>query len=192
MIEVSCFHSHYFRGPVNFTFIKYKKFIKIILQKKKVIIEIENLKNYGILFNFYMNSLLCTEDTSKIIQLIDRDDKIIYGISTMKYINTICFIDDYECVILETNSYRNPLLSQEPKRESSIKKQNKFFKMISYYGMNDYIKYPIYYIEDFLYEMISKLKMEQIIQYEKQIYILCCLRSFNKDIYMNIMKFIKA
>ena len=194
MVEVSCFYVHYNRDPVNFTFIKYDNFMKIILQKRKIIIKIENLKNYEMLYHFYILSLLCTEDTSNIYKINDifNEKNFIYAISTQKFWKNLHLTYYYTPIILEKNQFKNPLLSKEPKKETGIKKQNKLLKMMSNYYYNGHIFNPLYYIDIFLKFMIDTVDMEQIIQHEKMIYILCCLRGFNKDIYTNIMKFIKV
>lgn len=195
MIEVSCFYVHYNRDPVNFTFIKYDKFMKIIVQKRKIIIKIENLKNYKTLYQFYILSLLCTEDTSKIYYVNDDvfdENQVVCGISTQKYWKNLYFSYYYEIIILEKNYFKNPFFSQEPKRETSIKKQKKLFKMISNYDDDGHIFHPLCYINNFQYIMINDLNMEKVIQYERQIYLLCCIRGFNRDIYTNIKKFLKV
>lgn len=200
MIEISCFYVHHYnRDPINFTFIKYDKFIKIILQMRKIIIEIKNLKNYKTLFQFYILSLLCTKNTSKISKISDYDSDDenelnknyvkYYGVSTLKYWKSLHFTYNYETILLEKNCLKNPLFSEEPKRETSFKKQKKLLKLFSNYYKKCHINEPLYYINDYQNEIINDLNMKKIIQYEKKIYLLCCIRGFNRDIYTNIKKF---
>ena len=103
MVEISCFYIHYNCIPINFTFIKYEKFIKIILQKRDIIIRFENLKNHQLLFNFYILSLLCTKNTSKIDYIPDFYGNIVYGISTEKIWKYLYFNGRYGLITLEKN-----------------------------------------------------------------------------------------
>lgn len=186
MIEISCFYIYYDQIPMNFTFIKYEKFMKILFQSKMIIIEINNLKKFKFLFQIYILSLLCTEDTSKICCYND-----IYGVSTQIIWNNRHLTKYYDIIILKINKSKNPLLSQEPKRETSVKKQKKLLKSFYKFYNLDYIKNPLNYINDYQNRLIYNLNMDAIIQYEKKIYLLCCIRGFNRDIYTNIMKFMK-
>ena len=75
MIEITCFYIHS-SDPIAFTFIKYKKFIKIVLNDRQIILEIENLKYYELISKFYILSLLVFK------KIYIKDDKlIIYGFS---------------------------------------------------------------------------------------------------------------
>jgi len=179
MVEVSCvyFDYNYKQEPIIFTFIKYEKFIKIILQDRKIILEIKNLKNNKILFNLYILSILITNNISKNCEISS-----FYGI----------YGDDFNFIEFEKIWIKNPFLSQEPKRETSMKKQKKFIKMINnYYDYGD-ITDPIHIINIFQQFLINKYTKEikRIIEYENKIYLLSCIRSFNKDIYSNIIKLI--
>jgi len=135
--------------------------MKIIFQTKKIVIAIEKLKNYQLLFEFYILSLLCTEDTSKINRVRNG-----YGISTEKYWKYIEFYQDYDVIMLEKDWKKNPLNSQEPKRETSMKKQNKFFKMLEVYGRLRFFRDPMFYINDYQLSLIERTKTIEIIEKE--------------------------
>jgi len=148
--------------------------MKIVLNDRQIILEIENLKYYELISKFYILSLLVFK------KIYMKDDKlIIYGF-TMDDNNT-----SISTIIFNKNFLKNLSLSQEPKRETSIKKQIKFIRMINKFSDEGLIYNPLYYIETFIYNSTKK-----IIDYENKIYILCCIRGFNKDIYSNIMRYI--
>lgn len=161
MIEISCFYIHYNRVPVNFTFIKYEKFMKIIFQTKKIVIPIEKLKNNQLLFQFYILSLLCTEDPSKVSRVRNG-----YGVSTEKFWKYIEFYRDYDVITLEKDRMKNPLSSQEPKRETSVKKQNKFLKLLETYERRRFFSHPMFYIDNYQSELLERTKAAEIIQKE--------------------------
>jgi len=193
MVEISCFYIHFNREPVHFTFVKYKKYIKISINHKSMIIEISKLKNYISLFDIYILSLLCTEDVTKIEKRFNIDDKRNeYGIKTQQLWKCMYYTDYHEIVRLEINSHHNPLLSKEPIRETSLKKQRKFIKQLKNYYYNSHIIYSLDAIDMYLRTIVSRETeiTNKVIEYETKIHLLCCIRGFNKDIYMNIMKFI--
>ena len=193
MIEVSCFYMDYNYEPINFTFIKYEKFMKIILQKRKIVISFKNLLNHQILYKYYILSLITTEDTSKIYSnLINPYDGFaIYGISTEKIWKYLYYDKGYDIVPLEKDYIRNPFKTREPIRETSIKKQKKLFKMMnSYYYDKKLLCDPMIIMNNYLSILILSTNVQKIINYEKEIYLLCCIRGFNKDIYSTIKKFI--
>jgi hypothetical protein len=192
MVEVSCFYIHFKINSINFTFIKYEKFVKIIFQEKRIVMKIENLRNYQILFQFYLLSLLCTEDVSKIKAVNFRNkwrNMNDYAISTLKYWKYSSYCDVYDNITLEKSCTRNPFLSQEPKRETTIKKLNKLLKMINNYYNKQTFRHPSYYINNFIIKKIAETNIENVIQYEKEIYLLSCIRGLNRDIYSAIKKF---
>lgn len=194
MIEVSCFYIHYNIHPLNFTFIKYKKFIKVCVENRVINILIKNLKNYTILYDLYILSLLCTENPSQIEKtMININDKIkyIYEVSTEKYWKTLYFYGKYTPETLEMKAYKNPFLSQEPKRETSMKKQYKLLKQVYELYDSDLLPDPFYIITKYIEAIRYRVEIEtkDIINYEKKIYLLCCIKKFNNDIYMNILKF---
>lgn len=197
MVEISCYYNHYNRDPLHFIFIKYEKFMKIVFQKRSIIIAIENFKDYQLLFDIYILSLLCTEDTSKIDSTYNEVyGRVVYGVSTEKRWKDIEFYGKFGIIPLDKNYFKNPFLSLEPKRESSIKKQNKLLKMLNGYDNRDYFDSRLTLIKLYQEILIDRTGIQKyidyenkIIQYEKKIYLLCCVRSFSKDIYMNVMKF---
>lgn len=194
MIEISCFYIHYNREPVNFTFIKYEKYMRIYVNEKKMVIEIDKLKNYPDLLNLYILSLLCTDDPSQIENYYDVDfHEYVYGIMTEKYWKCLYFTVYSDIIRLEINYFNNPFLSKEPTRETSLKKQKKIIKKVhNYIYVRKHIKEPLKIIDIYITELIKDInqEMKKIIDYEKKIYLLCCIKSFNKDIYANVIKFI--
>jgi len=155
---------------IYFKFIKYDNFIKIFFQYRTIIILFKNLKNYKLLFQFYILSLL-KEQTNLII----KNKVIIYS---------ILLIDNNDKnynIKFNIKMLNNLINSKIPSRETSIKKQKKFLKLINYYNLIN----PLILIEKVLFIDINK-----IIDYENKIYLLCCIRSFNRDIYYNIKKFL--
>ena len=192
MVEISCYYVHYNREPINITFIRYKKFMKIILQNRKIIIAIENLKTNKLLFNLYILSLLCTEDTSKINLEFDFNGNDVYCVSTHKSWKYLYFVKiGYDLIELEKNSRKNPLLSQEPKRETSIKKINKLLNMLYNYFNTYHIENPLDTINKYLKHLIKDTQIQEIIKYEQMIYNLCCIKNFNNDIYASIMNYMR-
>ena len=188
MPEISCFFTSYNHRPINFTFIKYQKFIKISLCDKIIIIRIENLKRNRMLFEFYILSLLCTENCKRVWTIDDVNGNDIYGVSTERLRNQFTFTGTYDFIMLEKRCFKNPFLSQEPKRETSIKKQNKFLRMM-YYLFDRHIN-PRRAIDLYQEQLIDNTDIERIIEYEKRINILCSIRGFNRDIYSTIIKFL--
>jgi hypothetical protein len=191
MVEVSCFFISSNIDWVNFTFIKYEKFIKIIFQGKMMVLAIENLYNYNKLYQFYILSLLCTKDVSK-IELVNYDlwrKTNDYAVSTLKYWKYASYNDDYVNITLEKKCTKNPLLSQEPKRETSNKKQKKIIRKFTRYFNHFTFRHPSYYINKFLLTSIERTNIKEIIEYEKKIEILSCIRGANRDAYSNILKF---
>jgi hypothetical protein len=200
-IEVSCvyFDYNYKQEPIIFTFIKYDRFIKIKYgnENKSIIIKIENLKKNKLLFNFYILSILITNNISKNYEIssfygicsYDKFSFIEFEKTWVK--NRITNYDKFSFIEFEKIWVKNPFLSQEPKRETSIKKQKKFIKMINnYYDYGD-ITDPIYLINIFQELLLNKYtnEIKKIIEYENKIYLLSCIRGFNRDIYSNIKKF---
>jgi len=188
MIEISCFYIDYNHAPVNITFIRYDKFIKIFSQRKSIVVALEYLSNDQMLFQFYILSLLCTENTSRISRRTAIDGNNIYGVSTEKIGDHFAFTGRYDFIALENKSFKNPFLSQEPKQETSIKKQLKFLRM-----MHD--KFDSYLnvqsaIQVYQNMLISNLNIDEIVEYEKRINLLCSIRGFNRDIYLTIRNFL--
>jgi len=188
MTEISCFYSAYDREPRNFTFIKYQKFMKISLCNKSIVMRIENLKSHPGLFKFYILSLLCTEDPKRIWSIDDDNGTEVFGVSTERLRDRFGFTGTYDFIMLEKRCFKNPLLSQEPKRETSIGKRNKFLDMMDelfYRRVNAYQAIRLYQNQ-----LIVDTGASKIVDYEKRINVLCSIRGFNRDIYSAIKKFL--
>ena len=134
MVFISCFYVHYNRHQVNFTFVRFEKFVKVILNSRSIIFTNEQLVSSIKLFQIYKLSLLCTEDTSTIQverECIIRDRIVnIYGVSTKKNWKLMRFTNDYDFIPLEKSFIKNPLNMKEPKRATSMKKVRKFLKLL--------------------------------------------------------------
>jgi len=192
MVEVSCFYMDYNYEPINFTFIKYEKFMKIILQKRKIIITFQNLLNNQMLYKFYILSLITTKDPLKIYinQINPYNGLPVYGISTEKIWKYLYYDKGYDIVPIEKNCTKNPFRTEEQMRETSIKKQKKLFKMMNnYYYDKKLICEPMMIMNNYLSILILSTNINKIIKYENKIYLLCCIRHFNKDIYSIIKNY---
>jgi len=191
MVELSCLLSLYHCDnyidyniyPMvrfEFKFIKYEKFIRIKYgdENKSIIIRIENLKNNQLLFQYYIASLLCCVNYKEINK--DNNYDLFSAISTVDY-----WVIHHINLKYKKKDFNQIFYSQEPKRETSIKKQKKFLKMLNNDLKIGILEYPLIIIKNFteLYiEFIKELEY-QIIDYENKIYLLSCIRGFNRDIY---------
>lgn len=180
MVTISCYYNHYSKDPINFTFIKYEKYIKVILNYRHIIITINELVKDDKLFQIYILSLLCTECTDMIAFIYGK-----YRILTQRYWKNLYFTNYYK--LIELSKSKNPLNTKEPNRISSGKKIRKFNKLFnSYlYKIND----PIQLIEE--YYLIESIKFKKYIKYEVKIYILSCIiHNYGRDIYNLIKNYI--
>jgi hypothetical protein len=191
MVELSCLLSLYHCDnyidyniyPMvrfEFKFIKYEKFIRIKYgdENKSIIIRIENLKNNQLLFQYYIASLLCCVNYKEINK--DNNYDLFSAISTVDY-----WVIHHINLKYKKKDFNQIFYSQEPKRETSIKKQKKFLKMLNNDLKIGILEYPLIIIKNLteLYiEFIKELEY-QIIDYENKIYLLSCIRGFNRDIY---------
>ena len=185
MVSISCFYNHYNREPINITFIKYNSYFKVILNNISIIITTEMLISNEKLFQMYIISLLCTEDTSIISY---KNNK--YGVNTIKYWKYICFNDYYDFIELFFNK-KNPLNTIEPKRASSSKKIRKFEKLFNKYMTTEMIKNPIELIIEYFELQTDDIiaNIECIKEYEDKIDICALLlHEFGYDIYSVIEK----
>lgn len=138
MVGISSFYTVFNKIIHNFIFITYKSFIKIIYNKKSVIISFNNFIKNKNLFQIYFLSLICTKNTNEVETNIYLTGDIqyteyVYGTYAKQYNSTYNNFDmDYIFNPLTKNYLKNPLKSSEPKRETSMKKQNKLFKSIRY------------------------------------------------------------
>ncbi len=158
--SVSCFYMYYKNKSINITFIKFVNYIKVIFNSKSVILTFNQLISNYELFQIYLLSLILTENTLNInIQIINN--KIIYGISTIKCLNNNCLNDSYDIVILEKRYYKNPLNAKEPKRSTSSKKINKFMWMfnsiIDIIDINPMYLFQEYYLNE-TYDIYNFIK----------------------------------
>ena len=168
-------------NPLRFelNFIKYDKFIKIKYgdENKSIIIRIENLKKHKLLFQYYIASLLCSFNYTE----INEDGYNIFSASSTINFWIIHTIN----LKFKKKEFNQILYSQEPKRETSIKKQKKFLKILNYHIKIGILENPLIILEKIveLYLDFIKDLEYQIIDYENKIYFLSCVRSFNRDIY---------
>lgn len=187
MTEVSCLYIHYNRVPKIITFIKYDEFFyKVIINNKSIIISNNTLLNIPHLFEYYLLSVLSTENTNQVIKI---DNK--YHISVKWYWKRLYFLGYYKNVELSKNNHRNPLNSKKPTRESSNKKINKFFK---YYHrellctidniertLNLYLSPELYLIQSEIVMLNEKIKIDKYVD------ILTSVKKYyGKDIYDSI------
>jgi hypothetical protein len=108
MTEISCFYNHFNSKPLKYIFIKYDKYVKVILNYHSVILTIEQLVSNSRLFQMYILSLLCTS-TNSITEVYHKTDETIepewyddnrYYINTLDimynrhYINSLYIIED--------------------------------------------------------------------------------------------------
>lgn len=190
MVEISCFYIYYTSKPINFTFITFENYVRIILNDKSIILEKKELAVNKILFQFYILSLLCTKDTTKINKNYDKRYKsIVYSISTRKYWKNLYYTNEYDYINILS---KDPFKCQEPKRQCGMKKYRKFMKHLNLYITILRLN-PIDCIIEY-YEMESLEFAEyfrRYINYNKKIYLLSIiLHNYGRDIYTCIQKYI--
>jgi hypothetical protein len=167
-MTITCFHNQVNGVSVNIVFINYGKFIKIIFQEKMIVMPRKNLKNHQLLFQHYILSRHCTEDTE-----IDRNDCGLYGVRTREFRKYLDLSRDYVFVPIEKHNLRNPFYSQKPKRASSVKKQFKLLRMM----YRCYDKGLLRDTNNYVDEYLSSKNFDKITYYEKRIKILNDIRS---------------
>jgi len=184
MPSISCFYTHYNREPVNITFVKYDRYMKVMLNSKSVVLTFRQLVSYPELFQTYVISLLLTEDTSRIDYEIEHY-RNVYGVSTMKYWKNFSLTTEYDLILLEKNFHRNPLNSAEPKRSTSFKKIKKFLREFYKYHDGGHIQNPMDLFNEFYSREIRDT--ENIIEYNKRIETMSIiLNNYGRDIYTYI------
>jgi len=154
MIKVTSFYT-VFNGIIhNFVFIYYDNFIKIIYNKKSIILSHENFIKQKELFQIYFISLICTKNSDNVekdmvYRTDDSQKEFVYG-SLSKHYNEYYkrFDNHYSFNPLTKFSFKNPLNSKQPSRESSKRKQMKMLKVI-HYDLNGFD--PIEIIDDIFY-----------------------------------------
>jgi hypothetical protein len=192
MPSISCFSYRLWgRVPYNFTFIKFEKFIKVILNSRTVVFTNDELASHQRLFQLFTLSMLLTEDTSQVSSIMDKN-KIVYGVSTLKHWNKSRIADYYEFVQLDKSNAKNPLNAVEPKRASSDKKMRKFFKLFHIFYEYEMIKDPLIIFEEFFaretYELFDYV--DKINTHECRVNILASvLHTHGKDVYDSIKRF---
>ena len=148
--NISCFYINSYRQPINITFIKYEDYFKILfLNNKPIIISIQQFMKIPKLFEWYILSLVATYDNN----IIKKNNE--YGILTQEYSKDEYFTSSYDLIYLEKHSKKNPLKSQKPKRQSSVKKIKKFIKAYNYYLNNGEYDTPLYLLNDLINTNIS-------------------------------------
>jgi hypothetical protein len=189
MPTISCFYIKYNRDPINITFIKYDNYVKVILNRRAVILKNNQLISNNELFQIYLISLLLTEDTSTIEQII-VDDKIYYGVYTMRYWKNLYLTDFYRIISLEKSAHRNPLNTKEPKRASSAKKYNKFMRYFYNYYNDDYIINPTQIFKEFIFNETDE--DVQFLKHQTQIEALTYIfHNYGRDVFSAINKYVK-
>lgn len=162
MVEISCFKGIYNKYSVIFTFIKFKNYVKVILDAKSVILTNMQLISNIELFQIYKLSLLCTKHSSN-IETINKynyynyKNEYIYGILTKRNWTIMGVSDDYCFVPLQKSPKKNPLNMKEPKRSSSDKKIRKFLKVLNEIIITDDISIVNTLIEEFYMNEAEKL-----------------------------------
>lgn len=136
MVEISCFKGIYNNYSVNFIFIQFKNYVKVILDSKSIILTNIQLVSNIELFQIYKLSLLCTKNTSNIATINKYNfnkykNDYIYGILTKRNWAIMGVSNDYCFVPLQKSPKKNPLNMKEPKRSSSDKKIRKFSKLLN-------------------------------------------------------------
>ena len=121
--RISGYSLHFRRDEVNMIFVKYdNNLVKVYINDiKPVIITYEEIVNNPELFEYYMISVINTENIYK----LDKDEENKWCLSA-RIDNKRMFYTHYYDVIYSFK--RNPLKQQEPKRISSEKKIKKFYK----------------------------------------------------------------
>jgi hypothetical protein len=188
--SISCLYIHYNRSPANFTFIKFDNFVKVIFNKRAVIMTNEQLVSNDELFQVYIMSLIVTEDTSK-VERVKIDKMIYYGISTMRFWKNLYLTDFYKIISLEKSAHRNPLNSKEPKRATSQKKLNKFMSIFydNIYNSN-YIVTPHRLLNEYYCNETDEIA--KYIEHHTQTTILTAiLHNYGYEVYSAIKRFVK-
>ena len=193
MTTVSCFYYRLWRRQqFNFTFIKFEKFVKIILDRKVVILTNKELVSNPELFKIFLLSLLLTENTSKVDSVINNN-KIIYGITSFQYLNSSQPKLEMRFNEFEKSKNKNPLNARAPIRTSSDKKIRKFFKSFDKFYDNDMIIEPKYVIEDYLDDQAIEVVnyFNKYIEHECMVLMLSSIfHNFGQDVYASVNWFI--
>ena len=192
MPSISCFSYRFSNKiPYNFIFIKYEKFVKVIVNSKSVILQNEVLASNKQLFQFFTLSLLLTDDTS-IVSYVKDKNKIKYGVETLRYWNKPRIADYHGFVELDKSSYKNPLNTMEPKRQTGDKKLRKFFKLFNFFCNNEIVEDPIIIFNEFITREGNEVfnYFEKYIHHECRVNMLSTiLYTFGRDVYDSVNQF---
>jgi len=143
MIQASCYYIHFNRGDEYIIFIRYDDMIKIYINgySKWIIISFEDLLNNSHLYNYYLLSLLLTENPNKLSLCNNK----LY-ISSKKDWKRMHFITNYENNICLK---KNVFLQKKPTKITTSKKIKKFKK-----AFNSFLNY-CYYPNSHYYPLIN-------------------------------------
>jgi len=190
MVEISCYYNHYNRAPILLVFIKYNNFMKIKIDNNKpIILDLNTFMEIPLLFEFYILSLLCTKNYTDITY---DNNEHTYKIQSIKYWKHLYFNNHYDMISIYYK--RNPLNMQEPKRQTSSKKINKFV----FQFRNLLLKNPIDLINQFIlsacYDTLVIVdnyeRFKRYNKYNEDIKLLTAIKSnYGTDIYSHIVKF---
>jgi hypothetical protein len=191
--SISCYYLHYNRQPYNFTFIKFEKFVKVILNTRAVVMTFKQLVDNAKLFKIYQLSLLLTNDTEQIFTSIcEFTGAIIYGVMTVWYWKYLRISGFEEFTVLEKHRYKNPLKSCEPKRESSRKKIKKFLKLFNSEDVVNKMKDPDVVVREFFQKESADIYeyFRRYIEHERKVEMLSViLHNYGRDVYSCVRKF---
>jgi hypothetical protein len=194
MPSISCFYNHYNRQPINFIFIEFEKFVKVMLNARSVILKKEDLASNPRLLQIFMLSLVLTEDTLTVFPIVDHEtNKIAYALSTIWYWKNLRMTDHYHLSLLEKSSSKNPLNASEPKRASSSKKVRKFFKSLNVIFDNEMVKEPIDIFNEFFEQETAGMfdYFKRYIEHERKVEMLSViLHNYGNDVYSGVRKFL--
>lgn len=185
MIEVSMYYIHSNRNPRYIAFVKYEKFIKVIISSyRSIILSIDAFMSIQYLFEFYLLSLLTTEHLDKINY---EKNNIECSISVQVDWKRLYFSNNYRDIVI-SELKKNPLNSKEPKRQTTDKKIKKFIKNFN----ENFDHEPLYsmqlLIDTRCHDSINLV--EKYIENEKNISIFTGIKKkYGKDIYESILKF---
>ena len=192
--SISCFYVYYNRSPINFTFIKFEKFVKVILNYRAVIMTNKQLVENVKLFKIFKLSLLLTEDTSQISSTVNNiNGKKMYGVWSKWYWKNLRLTNEYELTLMEKSIYANPLNLHEPKRTSSNKKLNKFLKLFDTINESDKVKEPEVIVSEYFQNESTEVYdyFRRYIEYNRRIEMLSVvLHNYGRDVYSAVMRFI--
>ena len=194
MPSISCFYNHYNRESINFMFIEFEKFVKVVLNAKSVILKKEDLASNPRLLQVFMLSLVLTEDTSTVYSFINREtNQLAYGQSTIWYWKNLRMTEYYHISMFEKSISRNPLNASEPKRASSSKKVRKFFKLFNSIFDRQMVKDPIDIFNEFFEQETAGMfdYFKRYIEHERKVEMLSViLHNYGNDVYSGVRKFL--